>query len=334
MSSHPSHPDPNKGKKKATSTTGERGETNEDSSGTGTETTNVDFSSRLANSAAHLTRSLLTHRPEASDLERLSSVGGTKAEAVGSQQFLNIGEGSSASAQPRSATASSSGAFRSTAAEAHAAQSEAEFSAFLDGTSVHLPSGQSELDAAWSRAHGRDREWQGVVPTVATNSIADQEARDGLEVIDLLTRPETEPDLVMEENVSAAEAAALRSALFDSGPGGRVSSVEWDNMLNFIPDFTRPDPGAVPGSANAIKSAESQTALGLPHGPEAEKVWLDQWMGVLTAYNEEVWGDLGSLVQQAKEEVQQLEDLQPGETPPKAKAVLRLQQILGHIRGF
>ncbi|EJT81312.1 hypothetical protein GGTG_01295 [Gaeumannomyces tritici R3-111a-1] len=334
MSGHPSHPDPNKGKEKATSGNSERGETNEDGSGTGAETTNVDFSSRLANSAAHLTRSLLSHRPEASDLARLSSVGGTKAEAVGSQQFLNNGEGSSASAQPRWATASSSGAFRSTEADVHAAQSEAEFSAFLDGTSVSLPSGQSELDAAWARAHGGDGEPQGGTCTVAANSIADQEARDGTEVIDLLTRPETEPDLVMEENMSATEAAALRSALFDSGPGARVSSVEWDNILNFIPDFTRPDAGAVPGGANAIKSAESQRALGLPHGPEGEKVWLDQWMGVLTAYNEEVWGDLGILVQQAKEEVQQLEDLKPGEAPPTTKAVLRLQQILGHIRGF
>lgn len=333
MSGHPSHPDSNKGKEKATSATGERGEMNEDSSGTGAETTNVDFSSRLANSAAHLARSLLTHRPEASNLARLSSVGGTKAETLGSQQFLN-GEGSSASAQSRWGTASSSGAFRSTEADVHAAQSEAEFSAFLDGTNVSLPSGQPQLDAAWSRAHSHDRERQGVVSTVAANSVADQEAHDGLEVIDLLTRPETESDLVMEENMSATEAAALRSALFNSGLGGRVSSVEWDNMLNFIPDFIRPDPGAVLGGANAIKSAESQTALGLPHGPEAEKVWLDQWMGVLTAYNEEVWGDLGSLVQQAKEEVQQLEDLQPGEAPPKAKAVLRLQQILGHIRGF
>lgn len=334
MSGHPPHPDSGKGKEKATAAAGERGEKNEGGSETGAETPSNDFSSRLANSTAYLTRSLLTHRPESADLAWLSSAAGNKAEAVGSQPLPNNGESSWASAQPRAATASSSGAFRSAEAEAHAAQSEAEFAAFLDGTSVSLPSVRSNFDEAWSMARGRDQIGQGAVSTVATDSIADQEARDGLEVVDLLARPETEPDLVLEANMSAAEAAALRSALFGSGPGGPVSSVEWDNMLNFIPDFARPDPDAVPGSANAVKSTESQTALGLPLGPEAGKVWLDQWMGVLTAYNDEVWGDLGSLVQQARVEVQQLEYLQPGQSPPESKAVRRLQQILGHIRGL
>ncbi|KLU87538.1 hypothetical protein MAPG_06537 [Magnaporthiopsis poae ATCC 64411] len=333
MSGYPPHPGPGKGKEKATAATGEGGGKNDGASETGAETPSNDFSSRLANSASYLTRSLLTHRPDSADLAWLSSAAGNKAEAVGSQPFSNNGESSSASAQPGAATASSNGAFRSAEAEAHAAQSEAEFAAFLDGTSVSLPSVQSNFDEAWSMAHGSDQIRQGAVSTVATDSIADQEARDGLEVVDLLGRPEIEPDLVLEKNMSATEAAALRSALFGSGPGGPVSSVEWDNMLNFIPDFARPDPDAVPGSANAVKSAESQTALGLPHGPEAGKVWLDQWMGVLTSYNEEVWGDLGSLVQQAKEEVRQLENLRPGEAPPGSKAVQRLQQILGHIRG-
>ena len=91
-----------------------------------------------------------------------------------------------------------------------------------------------------------------------------------------------------------------------------------DPQLAFIPNFesSHYDPKA---TADAIPRAQELASV-----PE-----LKPWLDILNTYQDEVWGDFLSLVQQAKEE---LETASPGEAALDNKpAVRRLRMLLGHL---
>lgn len=312
-------------------------------SGNGTKDSNSSLANRLGSSAAHLSRSLFTGRPEATDVSQLASSMINKSDASVAPAPPVAGEStSSVAAGPRqAATTNSYSKFRSSASKEvaeHAAQTEADFSAFLESTSVSIATESANLESAWSQAQppvaGAGRS-AGSGLAGHGSSISEQEAVDGAQVVELLAQDSVfELDNAdFESQISQEEMVQLRRALFGDGLSGNDTLPQtWDRVLNFIPDFVRPDQGAVPGTVNHFKSTESQAVLGMAHGPEAESIWVGQWMDVLTSYNAEVWGDLGSLVQQAREELQQLEQAKPDGVKPEARAVWRLQQILGHVR--
>ena len=192
-------------------------------------------------------------------------------------------------------------------------------------------------------------------PHQPTSAVAEQESRDGLDVVNLLAvdgPPEEEPvygDIELAED----EITALRRALFgsesDDGSSPSLSTAadqNWDNVLNFIPDFVRPNrlggyedgdgqsssPIHMERGAAGIKSHETQAVMGMKHSAESTRQWLDQWHDVLTRYDDQVWGGLSPLVAQAREEVGQLKQSEPDQAPAAAKALDRLRQILGHLR--
>ena len=236
------------------------------------------------------------------------------------------------------------------------------FSQFLDGTSIDLSTPEqpiigslSPAEDAWARAQWNTaashfgQPVQAAQPTQARppalSDVAAQESRDGLDVVNLLSAngpPEEEPnydDIELAED----EATALKRALFGDSNGQPLPSTqEWDNVLNFIPDYVRPhttggyDHDGTAGSAST-KSHETQAALGMPHSSETTRLWIEQWHGVLTRYDDEVWGGLSPLVAQAREEVDQLKETEEAEEraarPASTKALDRLRQILGHLRG-
>jgi hypothetical protein len=105
-------------------------------------------------------------------------------------------------------------------------------------------------------------------------------------------------------------------------------SISWDNVLNFIPEYLQAPmaPGIRPGD-------QLSSHLGTSDTGKAWQTWIGQWSRVLTSYQDEVWGDLSALVDEARAEVQRIEDAKPGETPPEPTALLRLRAILGHLRG-
>ncbi len=61
--------------------------------------------------------------------------------------------------------------------------------------------------------------------------------------------------------------------------------------------------------------------------------WIDQWSQVLTSYQDEVWGELDSLVREARDEVRKLGEVEQSAPAPEPKALIRLRAILGHLRG-
>ncbi|KAL1901515.1 hypothetical protein Sste5346_001922 [Sporothrix stenoceras] len=333
---------------------------------TTTSTTNDSPSvfSRIAQSAAGLSRDMVSARPSGGDLASLMSAEkGGQASRGQPGAAATAGEGSSA-ALPSWSAPQSSGSH----AQQHVMEQDEAFSQFLDGTSIDMSMptepiiglDDAGMEAAWKQqtTWTQDRQ-SGEVHTSTTtqfitqpsSAVAEQERIDGLDVVNLLAvdgPPEEEPDYGDIE-LAEDEITALRLALFGdrnseekySAATATTTNLDWDTALNFIPDFVRPNPGGgyEEGLGGVVKSGKTQAALGLAHTPESTRQWLDQWHSVLTRYDDEVWGGLSPLVARAREEVDQLQQSEelpqqqpPDQSPASTKALNRLRQILGHLR--
>lgn len=280
---------------------------------------------RITNSAVGLAGAMIDGTPSNATLaESLTGEKGQTSRASGSAQ--RVGE-SSVRFQH---TAPSGPSFRGSQSQAHIAAEESAFAAFLDGTSeLQPPESMSPLDTAW-RVHAGAREGS-AVPASGINmssSVEEQQRRDGEAVVSLLAAGDEVifPDEAEDDVMSPEERNNLRRALFGDTPSAAaVSPDQWDNVLNFIPAYLR---------SNDLRSREEGLALTGAQDRDAEwSNWVEQWSDVLTRYTNEVWGDLGALVEQARSELEQLESAKLDDAPPETKAIRRLQAILGHLRG-
>ncbi|KAL2137064.1 hypothetical protein VTI74DRAFT_9670 [Chaetomium olivicolor] len=212
----------------------------------------------------------------------------------------------------------------------HIAQEETSFAAFLDSDSVPMLSEPSEqLEGAWRSAIPRGVPVAGTMD-LPSQSVMEQEARDGADVVALLSSG-GDLDQVFEHvhaPASQEDLAGLRKALFGEGADRNTSSIPWDNMLNFIPEYLQSHTALATRSGDALSMH-----LGSTDPDETWQAWIGQWSRVLTSYQDEVWGDLGALVEEARAEVQRIEEAKPGEKAPEPAALLRLRAILGHLRG-
>lgn len=270
---------------------------------------------------------MLHGKPTASDVASLSSSG--KAGPSSSDTHA-LGEASSTAA--RAGTSGSAGGFRSAQADAYAAAEEAAFSDFLDGTPAFVATEPVSLDHAWQRASGGASAVPGARGTPAHGgaySVVEQQAQDGVEVVRLLSQVTEEEPKNFDEGpaISEEEMKNLRQALFEEGAPGQVSATDWNNILNFVPDFLLGENG----SSGPGASGNSHMNLGVTEPAEAGHIWLEQWNRVLTGYTDEVWGDLGSLVEEARTEVQQMRDTKD-EPATGAPAVQQLRSILTRVR--
>lgn len=279
--------------------------------------------SRLGRSVAGLSKSVLQGAPSVTDLASVSASGKTRASSLNRSADAQAESSSTAAASSSFRTAP----FRSGQADVHAAAEEAAFSEFLDNTDVFVPTEPAApfgLEEAWKASSNTT-----VSTDAVGSSVADQQQRDGVEVVWLLSQMDEEvPDYEAQSNSSEAEIRSLRRALFEDGSPDQVSASDWNNMLNFVPDFLRGQGGAHGGDG---ASEATFMNLGLTDTNEAGQQWLGEWNRVLTSYNDEVWGDLGDLVQQAREEVRKISTIQDGETVD-ATALRRLQTVLTRVR--
>lgn len=276
--------------------------------------------SRIANSTVGLASSMLSGTPSNSALASAVSEKGSTSAAAASRPHH---EESSAQFRPDVATGSQP--FRATQAQGHIAQEEAAFSDFLDSTPVFQPTGSSDVEAAWQPSNVVDTQISPLGQGQTTySSVLEQQRHDGEAVVSLLLDTnEHLPDDLEEDILSPEERENLRKALFGQSSGMERQDVDWNHVLNFIPEYLRLE----------HPSLESYMDTGLSDPAEAWESWVGQWEDVLTRYNDEVWGDLGSLVKEARQEVEQLAQVQQDEPPPETPALRRLRAILGHLRG-
>ncbi|ROW11449.1 hypothetical protein VMCG_01400 [Cytospora schulzeri] len=303
-----------------------KGKGKEMASGEKQSDTEDSIMSRVGKSATELSRTMLQGTSAAGDLADVAVSG--KPGAPSSNKPVALNE--SSSAVPPSSTFKNS-VFRSGQAEAHTAAEESAFSQFLDDNSAFVTAKPIGLELAWHEATrgspSHNIYGQSTVAVVA--SVAEQQEQDGIEVAHLLSQTDEDmPKHGGDIMVSETELVTLRQALFEDGLHAQLSGTDWNNALNFIPDFLR---GNGAGGEENGPSVNSYLNLGVTDPAEAGSLWLEQWNRVLTSYTDEVWGDLGDLVKKAKTEVEQLKEgnnAEPTDTP----AVRQLRSILKRVR--
>jgi hypothetical protein len=283
--------------------------------------------SRIAASAAGLTRSTFRppNRNEVNDASVLAS--SDKARPLASGQFPSQSstwaESSQTSQQP-SYSQTSEPSLRSGQTKAHVRNSELEFSSFLDGIESFVPSEgfgtqASHLNSGFDEAWHRSQTSQSTISAQsAPITVPEQESRDGDGVLAILSEPDkmeqfSETPLEDDENydwgLSSDQISKLREITKDIfPPPERHIGVSSDNPMNLLPDL----------------SNESMIA---------KEHWKEQWERVLTGYADEVWGGLLPLIKEARTEVEDISQSQKNiADDEKPKALRRLEAILGHLQ--
>ncbi|KAK4165837.1 hypothetical protein QBC43DRAFT_315300 [Cladorrhinum sp. PSN259] len=296
-----------------------------------TEQSSSSTLSRIAQSALSLPSSLLSGPPEPGIRLGGSGKGGQSSQ-VG-QSLARVGE-SSVQIRP---SIPSGETMRPGHVQEHIAREDASFAAFLDSDDVPMLSDPAAVEGGQEGARQSSStsaaEASPVTPTARqpSQSVLEHMAADGGDVVALLsTNDNSELDLSTGEVLSDDDLSSLRKALFGGEADSHRTSWEaaWDNILNFIPEYLNPQ-----GPADTQQAGNLALHLGTADASEAWDTWVNQWSRVLTDYQDEVWGDLSALVDEARAEVKKLEEVKPGEKPTEPTALLRLRAILGHLRG-
>ncbi|KAK8019618.1 hypothetical protein PG990_004756 [Apiospora arundinis] len=306
-----------KGKGKAT----EAPQPQKESHDSGGAPSNNSVAARILDSAISLTAGMAQGVPGSSDMKYMLPAG-KAGRSSGSTIPPGIAE--SGTRLPSGHTGPGA-TFKSAHVDDHVASQEAAFSAFLDGENPQLsPFPAAHQDSVCDTSDN-------IPSTAPAPSITEHAQRDGVDVVKLLESTDynsvAEPD-DSDTILSPDEAASLRRALFPDGESKRPRQhdIDW-NILNFFPNF-------VADSSRQWGYTELPNHMGVTDPIEARDLWVNQWQHVLSDYTDEVWGDLGSLVDEARQEVEEASARDPDAAdPPEMPALRRLRQVLNHIRG-
>lgn len=151
------------------------------------------------------------------------------------------------------------------------------------------------------------------------------QSTDGAPVVDLLSQLDEEeamaPEAGLDEDISPDTVQSLRAALFAAN--GHSHPVSWDSLLNLTPDYVlHPAEGV----------GEAELHFGTSEHQAVREGWYQQWEHVLSAYTDQVWGDLLPLAAEARREVDELAQKGTDDEPQIPKALHRLKMILAHIQ--
>ncbi|KAL3961582.1 hypothetical protein ACCO45_003105 [Purpureocillium lilacinum] len=205
-----------------------------------------------------------------------------------------MAEASSASSSQRAAQPDHGASFRT---HSHSEDAADAFDSFMGG-----PNNGPRLPAAGQQLHGSvPSSGQPTATSGQQRTVAQQEAVDGADVVHLLSVPDHEGD----------------ATAWTAGEDDDALSPAEEARLHAVAD-----------------PADMLELLGTAETSAADSIWLQHWSDVLSAYNDEVWGDLGPLAAEAKHEVDRLSsrDAQ-GQGQGETTALNRLRQILAHVRG-
>lgn len=267
------------------------------------------LASRLWTSAGHLLdRSLITATPEGDDQSSSSSKPRTWAHHT-----TSLERGETSHQQRLGSSCPDHLSKFSQDDQKSSREAEEQYGLFADTRGAALDSSmqQPTLEASTGyTGHGPG--------TNLTSAVELQKACDGMEVSRLLTAPPTETmDEVLRDAdviLDSGQANALRAALFENPC--HTTTPHWDPLLNFYPDFLET------GAEDALYQH-----LGVFTQDEGVAIWLDQWRLVLDRYDDEVWGPLEPLRQEARREMDHERGLSKD-----MRALERLRQILSHLR--
>ncbi|GKT39945.1 uncharacterized protein ColSpa_00126 [Colletotrichum spaethianum] len=286
------------------------------------------LANRLVTSAANLSRAALAGRPVAEGIRSgISAKPYAQAEASTSSAQDSVRQGQT-TATYRGADGHGSGVGSFSSSLHSTTAGEKQYDSFMGAqaaldssvqlqTPDHAPPGLA--DPASTRHNFRFLGSQ--------SDVKDQEARDGQQVIDLLTAPGELADFQdiddsLQTFISQEEEDSLRKALFSGRGDGPTSN--WTPLLDFQPDFLQ-----------GGEVTELLQHFGVADLRQARAMWMDSWNDVLASYTDQVWGDLGPLAREAQREIQEAREQGTTATmdPGGMQALQRLRQILAHVRG-
>ncbi|KAK1978271.1 hypothetical protein LZ30DRAFT_729373 [Colletotrichum cereale] len=285
------------------------------------------FATRLATSAASLSRAALAGRPNAETIPSGASAKAyAQAEASTSSNQGSVNRDQAATYRGGGYETDVGSAFSSSRHSTTAG--EQQYQGFK-GAQVALDSSvqlqipdkaQQGLAGSTSKSHNSHF-------SRTQSDVNEQESRDGQQVIDLLIAPEELDDLeAIDDSLhiffSRHEEESLRKALFSGSGDGPASN--WTTLLNFQPDFLQE--GDI---------AELLQHFGVTDPQQARAMWMDSWGDVLASYTDQVWGDLSFLAREAQKEINEAREQGTVATadPAGMQALQRLRQILAHVRG-
>ncbi|RYO99546.1 hypothetical protein DL764_006787 [Monosporascus ibericus] len=281
------------------------------------------ITSRLASSTTRLAKDLVAgHATRADMTEILSASKGGMSTATPFKDCRATADASTS--QPNTAAADYETRFRTTRAGAGTAN-EPGFSAFLDDTGTLGPTMHTTVGDTLESLGIRESR-QGLCEQAGGQG-ADR-IEDGSEVAEFLDSGYSQMgDEDSKIPLSTEEQAALRRALFLDGGQWRQQPArdDWEDTLNFFPDFML---------SGAWRDVDVSRHLGTSDPGEARATWVNHWQDVLSSYTDDVWGDLTSLVGEAREELTALSKSNEQAASSTTGALRRLQQILTHVRGF
>ncbi|RYP73754.1 hypothetical protein DL771_003467 [Monosporascus sp. 5C6A] len=281
------------------------------------------ITSRIASSTTRLAKDLVTGHTTTADMTEILSASKVGTSRATTSKNCRATADASTS-RPNPAAADYERRFRTMQAGAGIAN-ELGFSAFLDETGKLDPTMHATVDDTLQPL-GILKPRQG--PYEQAGEQGANLIEDGSEVAKFLDSGYSQiGDEDPEIPLPSKEQAALRRALFLDGGQWRQQPAtdDWEDALNFFPDFML---------SGAWRDADVSRHLGTSDPKEARATWVNHWQVVLSSYTDEVWGDLSSLVGEAREELRALSKPNEQSAPTTARALRRLQQILTHIRGF
>ncbi|KAI0012884.1 hypothetical protein F4779DRAFT_566084 [Xylariaceae sp. FL0662B] len=282
-----------------------------------------DIMPRLTASARTLANDLMSHHSSSTYLA--DALPSSKAESSSAQSIAST---ETCAYRKNTNQGLGDSAFRSARGQENILAEESKFSAFLDGADVLEPietedDKRRDYEEDFNHEHPSDQ----IVNTAAVSAVS---AADGLDVAKILDSGYDEVWTEAPENLPAGnERILLRRHLFENGARNRPAyeQRQWEGTLNFFPEF-------IWGGNSRCGCAELLEHLGTTDPEQARNIWISQWQDILSNYTDEVWGDLGPLVEAAREELHNLSEPSAERAPLQPKALRRLQQILAHIRGF
>lgn len=307
---------------------------------------------RVAASASGLARNVFA-APTSNELSEHAAA--ASASSGKGQRSVNGGSSSWAESSRTSQQNSSSpglqqsarSGFRSSHQEQHVAAAEAEFASFLDGIDTFVPSVDQGGEPTQIDDYNGNLNWinkasdfsNKTIRTAPFQAVQQQEAEDGKDVLNILSDrspttadyypPQNIEDEIEEWRLTDEQVAALREITKELfAPAEQHKPADISDPLNLQPAaFSSLDTSIWLPDEYA---QASQSYLGQVVSPgEASRLWVEQWEGVLSRYQDEVWGGLLPLVKEAREEIEAIKQAPEDHRP---KALKRLGLVLGHFK--
>lgn len=180
--------------------------------------------------------------------------------------------------------------------------------------------GQDDLFETFTKSSTDALANDGYQVGISGSSFADQEASDGLAVLELLSQPGNES---IETAISREHDFQIPGEDESWSEAVAGTLIDEEDQLDFTPDFI----------TNPELSSQAAPYLGTTNIEETSSTWFGYWSDVFTAYNARVWGNLHPISTSETSDQEFAQEQDSRESTTINRALDRLKLIFYHLRG-